>query len=76
VTKWWDETQGSWQKSPFVADVIDALESAYSFGEGLRDRAVEFAAAYDADKVMQELWLPVLDEVSRPREIEPLKAAA
>jgi glycosyltransferase involved in cell wall biosynthesis len=74
--KWWDETQGSWQKSPFVADVIDALESAYSFGEGLRDRAVEFAAAYDADKVMQELWLPVLDEVSRPREIEPLKAAA
>jgi hypothetical protein len=27
----------------------------------LRDRAAEFAAGYDADRVMQEMWLPVLD---------------
>lgn len=74
--RWWDETQASWQKVPYVSDIVDALEEAYAHGAGLASAAAAFGARFDADLIMRERWLPVLDEVTRPREIAPLKLAA
>jgi glycosyltransferase involved in cell wall biosynthesis len=74
--RWWDETQASWQKVARVSGITDALENAYNQSESLKDKAVQFAAGYDADKVMLEHWLPVLEQVTRPREVAPLRVAA
>jgi len=73
---WWDQTQGSYQKAPFVSDIAEALENSYSGAEGLQDQAVAFAAAYDADIVMRDYWTPVLEQVLKPREVAPLRKAA
>lgn len=74
--RWWDQVQGSYQKVPYVSDILAALEEAYEKAGGMAGEAVAFAAGYDVDRVMDEFWLPVLDEVTRPREIEPLQAVA
>lgn len=74
--RWWDETQAAWQKVARVSEIAEALENAYKHGEGLKDQAAAFGKSFDVDRVMQEMWLPVLDDVLRPREIAPLKLAA
>jgi glycosyltransferase involved in cell wall biosynthesis len=74
--RWWDQFQSSFQVLPRVGEILDALEEAYEHAEGMSGEAVEFAKDYDADLVMERDWVPVLDEVTRPREIEPLRLAA
>ena len=71
-----DESQRSWQKLPYAGDVYDAMSEAYDKAAGLKDKAVEFASGYDADRVMGECWVPILDEVCAPREVAPLRLAA
>lgn len=40
--------------------------------ESRREQAREFALQYDADRVMAEHWLPVLEKLSRPQEVPAL----
>jgi glycosyltransferase involved in cell wall biosynthesis len=70
----YDPPHGSFYKTPSIAGIYDALEAAYEAkdDQGLRDRAVAFAAPYDVDRVMSDYWLPALDALDRPREIAPL----
>jgi hypothetical protein len=74
--KWYDATQGSFQKVPYVGEIVEALEAAYKHGAGLAERARLFALDYDVDAVFEKYWIPVLDAVTAPREILPLKLAA
>jgi glycosyltransferase involved in cell wall biosynthesis len=73
--KWWDQMQSAYQKSPYVSDIHEALVNAYKHAEGLSDQAVRFAQDYDVDRVMENMWLPVLDDLTAPREIPALVAA-
>lgn len=62
----WDPAQHASYVCPFIADVVDKLETAYTeLGkDGRADEiaaaAVEFAAQYDADRVFTEYWTPFL----------------
>lgn len=76
-------TQLSWQARPNVTDIIDSLEHCYRLSESewtrLHDDAREHALMYDADRVMEEHFLPALAEVQRrldARAPKTLKAAA
>jgi glycosyltransferase involved in cell wall biosynthesis len=69
-----DPQHESFFMAPDVGDIIQALEDAYQArGDPERSAAaVEFAAAYDADHVMESYWKPVLEQLGRPREIGAL----
>jgi len=58
----------------FVGSIMEALEDAYENAAGMREQAVEFAQAYDADHVMAEYWTPALEALAKPREVGPLPA--
>ncbi len=64
----------SFWMAPFVGDLIEALNQAYEHrgSDELRQQARAFAAMYDADTVMQEFWVPVLEALMAPREVPPL----
>jgi hypothetical protein len=59
---WLDYTQQSWFINPSVGSIVDALDDAYEAqsDERLRDRAVAFTAAYEADTVTETYWKPAL----------------
>jgi len=59
---WLDYTQQSWFINPSVGSIVDALDDAYEAqsDEQLRDRAVAFTAAYEADTVTETYWKPAL----------------
>jgi hypothetical protein len=40
---------------------VDGLEAALQAGGGHSEEAVEFAKQYQADKVFQDGWVPLLD---------------
>jgi glycosyltransferase involved in cell wall biosynthesis len=63
---WLDYSQQSWFINPSIGSIVDALEHAYAErgNATLRDRAVEFAAGYDADLIADTFWRPVLDELA------------
>jgi glycosyltransferase involved in cell wall biosynthesis len=69
---WYDAQHESFFMRPRVSEIIGALEDAYENAGKMRPAAREFALGYDADRVMAEHWLPVLDELGRPREVQPL----
>jgi glycosyltransferase involved in cell wall biosynthesis len=70
------DQQGSFQKLPYIGDILQALEDAYDRAGNLGVAAREFALGYDADTVTERYWKPVLEECMRPREIAPLRLAA
>jgi len=61
---WWDLTQGAWFHQPIVADIIRKLEAAYEARGTLRQRAIDFAADYEADTIYERYWRPVLAEIA------------
>lgn len=71
---WYNPSTGVYWLDPSVDEIIAALELAYENrgNQELRDKAREFALGYDADRVMEEHWVPVLDRLDRPREVAPL----
>jgi glycosyltransferase involved in cell wall biosynthesis len=73
---WYDATQGSFFKVPYISQIRDALEEAYKTAGSLSEKAVSFAAGYDVERVTEDFWVPVMAEITRPREVAPLKAAA
>jgi glycosyltransferase involved in cell wall biosynthesis len=56
----YDPAQHSFWHVPSVPEIVEALEQAYARGKGKSAKAVEFARAYDHEKVWQENWLPIL----------------
>lgn len=72
----WDHAmaEAAWMK-PDVEQIVTALEAAYESrgDEELRAQAREFALQYDADLVTERYWKPVLEQLWRPREVQPLR---
>ena len=60
----WDAMQKSWFFTPFVASIVHSLNEAYEAPRGDSAEAIAFAAEYDADKVYQESWRPLLEELA------------
>ncbi len=76
--------QESWQAKPDVGDIVNALTRAYELPDEQRDQmswqAVEHAAQYDIDRVMEKYMLPALEQAwerltDRPVELTPEMAA-
>lgn len=59
----WDEPQKSWFHIPFVHDLRVAMEEAYARGRQEFPKTVEFAKDFDAEKVYQTYWLPLLHKL-------------
>ena len=64
----------SFWMAPSVANIIEALGQAYEQRDSkeLRAQARVFAESYDADLVTEIYWKPVLDVLTRPREVPAL----
>lgn len=58
--RYYDAPQLSYWLHPAVGSIVDALEEAYDTPRD-EEKAVSFAAAYDADRVFKEYWAPVLE---------------
>jgi glycosyltransferase involved in cell wall biosynthesis len=56
----YDPAQHSFFTVPSVPEIFTALEEAYKRGKGKSDKAIEFAQAFDHEKVWEENWMPVL----------------
>jgi glycosyltransferase involved in cell wall biosynthesis len=71
---WYNPGTASWWKRPAISEIVDALEKAHGAkgDESIAGECREFALAYDADKILNDYWVPVLDALSRPREVPPL----
>jgi glycosyltransferase involved in cell wall biosynthesis len=72
----WDHAMAEafWMK-PDVDQIVAALEEAYEAHDDftIRERARQFAVQYDADKVLTDYWVPALEQIHKPREVQPLK---
>ena len=60
----WDPYQDAWFATPMIPRIVDALEAAYAAERGLSQRAVDFAADYDADVVYAKYWRPALEQLA------------
>ena len=75
---WHDPLQGSASFfTPYVGSIVARLEEAYAArgDNGLRERAVAFAAQYDSDLVFERYWVPFLAELQASLEPAPLNRA-
>jgi len=59
----YDPAQHSFFSIPSVPEIYTALEEAYKRGKGKSAKAIEFAQAFDHEKVWKENWLPVLKKL-------------
>lgn len=64
ASKWWTP-QGGYQFQPHPEAITDALEAAYRVkgNQEYRKRARKGSLAYDADKVTEKYWKPVLQDI-------------
>lgn len=59
--RWWDNASRSWYQRPAMDEIVAALEAAYDADlEKMQADAVEFAQAYDIDRVYDKYWRPFL----------------
>lgn len=72
--------QNSYQATPSVPALVDALEECYSLTsrqrKQKREEARAGALAYDADKVTLEFWKPALDAIQNQINNDKAKEAA
>jgi glycosyltransferase involved in cell wall biosynthesis len=71
----------AWQAWPDVEQVVESLEACFALAEEdrreLGARAREHALAFDADRVVEEHWVPALAEIERRLDDRrPLRIAA
>jgi glycosyltransferase involved in cell wall biosynthesis len=59
----YDPAQHSFFTIPSVPEIFAALEEAYKRGKGKSEKAIEFASAFDHEKVWQDNWMPVLKKL-------------
>ena len=57
---WWDAMQKAWLHAPSCDSILSALQDAYERTREPSQRAIDFAAQYDADRVYGAFWKPVL----------------
>jgi len=62
--RWYDAGHGAFFMRPSVPKITAALAKAYEGAAKLRDKARAFALDYDADRITQEFWKPVLEELT------------
>lgn len=60
----WDAGHNAWFNIPNVAGIVDALEQAYQRGRKDFPNTVAFAKQYDADKVFDEGWKPLIEKMA------------
>jgi glycosyltransferase involved in cell wall biosynthesis len=60
----WDAGQHTWFNVPNVQAIADALEQAYQRGRKEFPDTLAFAQQYDADKIYQEKWKPLIKKLS------------
>lgn len=60
----WDAGQHTWFNIPLVQGIVDALEQAYQRGKKEFPDTVAFAKQYDADKVFNESWKPLIEKLA------------
>jgi glycosyltransferase involved in cell wall biosynthesis len=71
----------SWQAWPELDEIVESLEACYALDAAgraaLSTRAREHALGYDADRVLEEHWLPALAEIEqRLADREPIRVPA
>jgi glycosyltransferase involved in cell wall biosynthesis len=59
----YDPAQHSFFTIPSVPEIYAALEEAYKRGKGKSAKAIEFASAFDHEKVWENNWMPVLKKL-------------
>jgi glycosyltransferase involved in cell wall biosynthesis len=71
---WDDVKHRAFYLAPSVPGIHAALEAAFEAqgDQEVADRAVAFAAQYDADRVFDTYWVPALEKLTAPREVAPL----
>jgi hypothetical protein len=57
----WNSTQAAWLHMPSVPSIVESLDAAYQRGKGTSEKAVDFAQQFNADKVFNESWKPLVD---------------
>lgn len=67
-SRWWNKGHEAVWARPSMTAITEAYEEAFTLWQagGLgayRDKAREFALGYDADRVLAEYWVPVLEEL-------------
>ena len=60
----WDPNQHSWFFTPNVSQIVSSLREAYERKRGNSEKAIKFAAAYDADVVYEEHWRPAMERLA------------
>ena len=60
----WDAGQHCWFNVPNVQGIVDALEQAYQRGRKDFPDTLAFAREYEADKVFDEGWKPLIEKLA------------
>lgn len=60
----WDAGQNAWFNIPLVTGIVEALEQAYQRGRKDFPNTVAFAKQYDADKVFNDSWKPLIKKLA------------
>jgi len=63
----WEDGHGAWWKRPDASDIEQAYEAAYQAWKNDQlpgKQAADFARLYDADRVFELSWKPVLDQIT------------
>ena len=61
----WDAGQHCWFNVPNVQAIADALEQAYQRGRKDFADTISFVQKYDADKVYEQSWKPLIEKLSK-----------
>lgn len=61
----WDASQKAWWQIPSVPSIVKALEEAYDQGKGRSQKAIDFAAEFDIQRVWEKHWLPILRKIEQ-----------
>lgn len=56
----WDNAQSSFFHTPYVKDIISALEESYHARQAVHTASINFASEYNADTVFEKYWKPVM----------------
>jgi glycosyltransferase involved in cell wall biosynthesis len=60
----WDSGQHTWFNIPNVQAIVEALEEAYQRGRKDFPDTLAFAKEYDADKIFNESWKPLIEKLA------------
>jgi glycosyltransferase involved in cell wall biosynthesis len=61
----WDAMQGSFFYVPSIPQITSALKEAYDQGRTRSQKAIDFAAGYDADLIYETAWKPALKVIKQ-----------